>query len=84
MLKQFGVSPNEIYQEDFLKGPVLNRSAKGATLQGTLFIAFYQRKANINEILKQFGVKLIKFIRKNTCAGDFFKYSCMAEGVQRY
>ena len=56
MLKQFGVSPNEIYQEDFLKGPVLNRSAKGATLQGTLFIAFYQRKANINEILKQFGV----------------------------
>ena len=24
MLKQFGLSPNEIYQEDFLKVPVLN------------------------------------------------------------
>ena len=56
MLKQFGVSTNEIYQEGFLKVPVLNRSTKGATLQGTLFIAFYLRKASINEILKQFGV----------------------------
>ena len=25
----------------------------------------------------------MKFIRKNTCAGDLFKYSRMAEGVQR-
>ena len=32
MLKQFGVSTNEIYQEGFLKVPVLNRSTKGATL----------------------------------------------------
>ena len=34
-------------------------------------------------MLKQFEV-LMKFIRKNTCAGDFFKYSRMAEGVQGY
>ena len=26
----------------------------------------------------------MKFIRKNTCVGDFFKNSRMAEGVQRY
>ena len=32
MLKQFEVSPNQIYQEGFLKVPALNRSAKGATL----------------------------------------------------
>ena len=32
MLKQFEVSANEIYQEGFLKVPVLNRSTKGATL----------------------------------------------------
>ena len=32
MLKQFGVSTNEIYQEGFLKVPVLNRSTKEATL----------------------------------------------------
>ena len=32
MLEQFGVSTNEIYQEDFLKVAVLNRSTKGATL----------------------------------------------------
>ena len=30
MLKQFGVSTNEIYQEGFLKVAVLNRSTKGA------------------------------------------------------
>ena len=29
MLKQFGVSTNEIYQEGFLKVPVLNRSTEG-------------------------------------------------------
>ena len=32
MLKQFGVRPNEIYQEGFLKVPVLSRSTKGATI----------------------------------------------------
>ena len=32
MVQQFGVSPNEIYQEGFLKVPVLNRSTKGATM----------------------------------------------------
>ena len=32
MLKQFGVSPNEIYQEDFLQVALLNRSTKGATV----------------------------------------------------
>ena len=32
MLKQFGVSTNEIYQEDFLKVAVLNRSTKGAKI----------------------------------------------------
>ena len=31
MLEQFGVSPNQIYQEDFLQVAVLNRSTKGAT-----------------------------------------------------
>ena len=30
MIKQFGVSTNEIYQEDFLKVAVLNRSTKAA------------------------------------------------------
>ena len=56
MLKRFGVSTNENYQEDFLKVAVLNRSTKGAALQSTLFIAFYQQKASKNEMLKQFGV----------------------------
>ena len=32
MLKQYRVSTNEIYQEDFLNVPVLNRSTKGATI----------------------------------------------------
>ena len=32
MLKQSGVSTNEIYQEDFLKVAVLNRSTKGAKI----------------------------------------------------
>ena len=32
MLKQFGVSTNEIYEEDFLKVAVLNRSKKGAKI----------------------------------------------------
>ena len=30
MLKQFGVSTNEIYQEVFLKVPALNHSTKAA------------------------------------------------------
>ena len=30
MLQQFGVSTNEIYQEVFLKVPVLNRTTNGA------------------------------------------------------
>ena len=30
MLKPYGVRTNEIYQEDFLKVAVLNRSTKGA------------------------------------------------------
>ena len=84
MLEQFGVSTNEIYQKDFLKLAVLNRSTKGATLQSTLFIAFYQQKASINEILKQFGVSTNEIYQENTCARDFFKYSRMAEGVQCY
>ena len=33
MLKQFEVSINEIYQEDFLKVTVLNYSTKGATIR---------------------------------------------------
>ena len=32
MLKQYGVSPDKVYQEDFLNVPVLNRSTKGATI----------------------------------------------------
>ena len=32
MLKQYGVSSNEIYQEDFLKVAVLNNSTKGAKI----------------------------------------------------
>ena len=32
MLKQYGVSTNEIYQEDFLKVAILNHSAKGANI----------------------------------------------------
>ena len=31
MVKQCGVSTNEICQEGFLKAPVLNHSTKGAT-----------------------------------------------------
>ena len=31
MLKQFGINTNEIYQECFLKIPVLNQSTKRAT-----------------------------------------------------
>ena len=62
MLKQLGVSTNEIYQEAFLKVPVLNCSTKGAMngqllSQSTLFIAFYQQKASKNETLGQFGVR---------------------------
>ena len=61
MLKQFRVSTNEIYQECFLKVPVLNHSTKGAMngqllSQSALFIAFYQQKASKNEMLQQFGV----------------------------
>ena len=61
MLKQLGVSTNEIYQESFLKVPVLNCSTKGAMngqllSQSTLFIAFYQQKVSKNEMLGQFGV----------------------------
>ena len=32
MIKQYGVSTNEIYQEDFLKVAVLKRSTKGANI----------------------------------------------------
>ena len=32
MLKQFGVSTNEIYKEDFLKVAALNRFTKGAKI----------------------------------------------------
>ena len=32
ILKRFGVITNEIYQEDFLKVAVLNRSTKGAKI----------------------------------------------------
>ena len=32
MIKKFGVSTNEIYQEGFLKVAVLNRSTIGATI----------------------------------------------------
>ena len=70
MLIKFGVSTNEIYQEDFFKVAVLNRSTKGATLQSTLFIVFYQRKESINEILKQSGLSTNGIYQENTCAGD--------------
>ena len=39
MLKQFGVSTNEIYQEGFLKVPVLNRSMKGAMVPVHSFLS---------------------------------------------
>ena len=32
MLKEFGLSPNEVYQEDFVHVVVLNRSTKGAKI----------------------------------------------------
>ena len=68
MLKQFGLNPNEIYREGFFKVAILNRSAKEATLQGSPFIAFYQRKASINETLKQFGVDANKIYQeKHLC-----------------
>ena len=58
MLKQFGVSTNEIYQEGFLKVPVLNRSTKGAKISSFCRApcSFYQRKASKNKMLKQSGV----------------------------
>ena len=84
MLQQFGVNPNEIYQKGFLKVAALNHSTKGATLQSTLFTAFYQRKASINEILEKFGVSTNEIYQENTCFRDIFKYSRMAEGGQRY
>ena len=81
MLQQSGVSTNKIYQGDFLKVAVLNHSTKGSTLQSILFIVFYQWRASINEILKQFGVSTNEIYQENTCARNFFKYSHMAEGV---
>ena len=33
MVKQFGISTNKIYQEEYLKVAVLNRSTKGATIR---------------------------------------------------
>ena len=87
IIKQFGISPNEIYQEAFLKVPILNRSTKEAKISSFCrapFIAFYQRKASINEILKRFGVSTNEIYQENTCAGDFLKYSHMADDVQRY
>ena len=32
MLKQFGLSPSEVYKEDFLQIAVLNRSTKAAKI----------------------------------------------------
>ena len=59
MLKQFGVSTNEIYQEGFLKVSVLNRSTIGAT--AVLFIehpvhSVLSVESEQNEMLKQFEV----------------------------
>ena len=59
MLKQFGVRPNEIYQEGFLQVPVLSRSTKGATISSfrrAPVHSLLSAEASINEILKQFGV----------------------------
>ena len=58
MLKQFGVSTNEIYQEVFFRVPVLNRSTKGATISSfrRAPCSQSQKKARKNEILKQFKV----------------------------
>ena len=75
MLKQFGVSTNEIYQEGFLKvavfKPLYERSNDHLLSQSTLFMAFYQRKARINEVLKRFGGSTNENYQENTCAGDF-------------
>ena len=35
-------------------------------------------------MLRQFGVSTNETYQEKTCAGDFFKYSRMAEGVQHY
>ena len=61
MLKQFGVSTNEIYQEDFLKVALSNPSTKAAIAgsESTISIVFYQLKASKIEMLK-----LVKFISK--------------------
>ena len=55
ILKRFGVITNEIYQEDFLKVAVLNRSTKGAKISSfrrAPCSVFYQQKASKNEMRK--------------------------------
>ena len=64
--------------------PLYERSNDQLLSQSTLFIAFYQQKASINEIIKQFGVSTNEIYQENTCIEDFLKYSHMAEDVQRY
>ena len=67
-IKQFGVSPNEIYKEDFLKVPVLNRSTIGATIssfrRAPCSQASISRKRAKMKRLSNFEQGLMKFIRK--------------------
>ena len=70
MLKQFGVNPKELRtlsQSSCFK-PLHKRSKDQLLLQSTLVIAFYHRKANTNENIKQFGVSLNEIYQE-----EFFK-----------
>ena len=53
MIKKFGVSTNEIYQEPFLKGVVTNHYTKGAKDQllswSILFIVFYYQNLSMKD-----------------------------------
>ena len=55
MIKKFGVSTNEIYQEPFLKGVVTNHYTKGAKDQllswSILFIVFYYQNLSMKDDL---------------------------------
>ena len=72
MLEQFGVRANGIYQKDFLKVTILNRSTKGP-MTGSFRRAHFHSVLAFYQVMKNKMLKEIGTITNESYQKDFLK-----------
>ena len=80
MFKKIVPITGKMYRQHFPKVGALKRSTKGAKVSSfrrALFIAFYQQKVIINEMLQQFWVSTNEIYQ-----GDFLKVAVLNDSTK--